>query len=138
MPHHHLSFQSLDGFQSDAHNDDDRGTADSQVTNTSHQVACYDGQQSDDTQVNGTKDNDLVDNLLDELSGGLAGTEAGDETAVLLQVVGDLHGIVLDGGVEPAEEEDHQAVHHAVCPAVGGPEVLVQPAVPACEGRRRR
>ena len=96
MPHQHLSLQSLDGLQSNAHNDDDRGTADSQVTDTCHQIACYDGQQGHDTQINGTKDNDLVDNLLDEFSGGLAGTEAGNETAVLLQVVADLNRIELN------------------------------------------
>ena len=84
-----MSFQSLDSLQGNAHNDDNRGTADGQVTDTFHQVACYDGQQSDDTQINGTKDNDLVDNLLNKFCGGLAGTEAGNETAVLLQVVGE-------------------------------------------------
>ena len=134
MTHQHLSLQCLHSLKGNAHDDDDRGTADSQVTDTCHQVACYDGQQSDDTQINGTKDNDLVDNLLDELSGGLAGTEAGDETAVLLQVVGDLHGIILNGGVEPAEEEDHQTVHNGVNPGSGGPDVLVPPAVQTEEG----
>ncbi len=39
----------------------------------------------------------LLMTLLDEVSGGTAGTEAGNEAAVLLQVVGDLNGIVLDG-----------------------------------------
>ena len=87
MTHQHLSLQSLDGLQSNAHNDDDRGTTDCQVLNTGNQVAANDGQQSNDCQINSTEDNDLIDDLLDEVSGGLAGTEAGDETAVLLQLV---------------------------------------------------
>ena len=81
MPHHHLGLQSLDGFQSNADNDDDGGTADAQVGHTGHELAGHDGQQSDDSQINGTKDDDLIDNLLDELSGGPAGTEAGNETS---------------------------------------------------------
>ncbi len=53
---------------------------------------------------------DLVDHLLDEVGGGLTRAEAGDEAAVLLQVVGDLNGVELDGGIEVAEGDDHQEV----------------------------
>ena len=69
-----------------------------------------------------------VNDLLDEVGGRLAGTEARDEAAVGLQVVGDLHGIVLNGGVEPAEEEDHDEVDHCVDPAGGAPDVIIPPA----------
>ena len=66
-------------------------------------------------RYSGAKDGDLVDDLLDEVGGGLAGTEARDEAAVLLQVVGNLHGIVLNGGVELAEEAMiMQEVDHCV------------------------
>ena len=85
MPHQHLSFQCLHGFQSNTDNDDDGGTADGQAGG--HQVTCNDGQQSNNSQINSAKHNDLIDDLLDEVSSGLAGTEAGDETAVLLQLV---------------------------------------------------
>ena len=102
MAHHHLCFQSLDSLQSNANNDDDGGAADAQVLHAGHQVAADDGQQSHNSQVNSAEDNDLGNDLLDEVSGGLAGTEAGNEAAVLLQVVGNLRGIILDGGVEPS------------------------------------
>ena len=46
----------------------------------------------------------LLSTLLMKSRGGLARTEAGDEAAVLLQVVGDLHGVELNGGVEIAED----------------------------------
>ena len=92
MPHQHLSLQSLHGLQSDAHNDDNRGTTDGHILDTGHEVTGNDRQQGDDAEVNSTKDDDLVDDLLNEFSGGSAGTEAGDETTVLLQVVGDLTG----------------------------------------------
>ena len=69
MPHQHLSLQSLDGLQSNAHDDDDRGTADGQVLNALHQVAGNNGQQGNDSQINGTEDDDLIDDLLDEFTG---------------------------------------------------------------------
>ena len=49
---------------------------------------------------------DFVEHLGNEVSGRLAGTEAGDEAAVLLEVVGYLDGVELDGGVEIAERYD--------------------------------
>ena len=48
----------------------------------SDQVARDNGQQCDNAEIYGTKDDDLVDDLLDEVGGGLAGTEARDEAAV--------------------------------------------------------
>ena len=87
MTHQHLSFQSLHGFQSNTDNDDDGGTADCQALDAGNQNASHDGQQSDDAKVNSTKDNNLVDNLLDELSGGSAGTEAGDETTFFFRLL---------------------------------------------------
>ena len=133
MTHQHLSLQCLHSLQGNAHDDDDGGTADSQVTDTGHHIAADDGQQCNDCQVNSAEHNDLVDDLLDEVSGGLAGTEAGDEAAVLLQVVGDLHGVILDGSVEPAEEEDHQEVDESVEPGSVAEEPVIPPLA-ACSG----
>ena len=128
MAHQHLSLQSLHSLQSHAHHDDDGGAADGQVLGTRQHVAADNGQEGNDCQIQGAEHQDLVDDLVDEVSGGLAGTEAGDKSAVLLQVVGNLHRIVLDGGVEPAEEEDQQEVEHPVDPAGAGEHVLIPPA----------
>ena len=134
MPHQHLSLQSLHGLQRDADDDDDGGTADGQILHIGQQDTCDHGQQSYDTQIDRAEDNDLADDLLDEVRGRLAGTEAGDEAAVLLHVVGDLHGVILDGRVEPAEEEDQQEVDDNVDPAGGAEHVLVPPTLgPAAE-----
>ena len=76
MPHEHLRLQSLHRLQGNAHDDDDGGAADGQVPDTVHQVTGNDGQQGNDAEIHSTKDNDLVNDLLDELGGGLAGTEA--------------------------------------------------------------
>ena len=139
MPHEHLSLQCLHGLQRNADHDDDGSTADGQVLHGSHDVPGNDGQQGNDGQIHGAKYHDLVDDLLDEVGSGLAGTEARNEAAVLLQVVGNLHGIVLDGGVEPAEEEDQQEVEDGIGPAIGTPDVGVHPAVqvPAEQGIER-
>ena len=87
MTHQHLSFDRLHSLQGNAHDDDDGGTADCQISGAFHQIAGNDGQQSHNTQIDSTEDDDLVDHLLDEVSSGLAGAETGNEAAVLLQLV---------------------------------------------------
>ena len=127
VTHKHGALQAAAGIQSDTDHNDHGSTADGQVGNSGVQNATDLRQQSNNRQIECTEHQDLVDNLLDEVSGGLAGTEAGDEAAVLLQVVGDLHGIVLDLGVEPAEEEDHQAIECCIDPAIGAEQIVVPP-----------
>ena len=128
MTHEHLCFQSLNSFQRNADNDDNRGAADRQTTQTGD-VTGNDGQQSHNAQIDSAEDDDLIDDLVDEISGGLAGTEARHKAAILLQVVSDLNGIVLNAGVEPAEEEDQQEVSNSVNPALVAPNVLVPPTL---------
>ena len=50
------------------------------------------GADCNNAQINSAEQGDPPQNLLNELHGGLAGTEARNEPALLLQVVGDLHG----------------------------------------------
>ena len=71
MAHQHLSLQSLYSLQSNAHDNDDGSTTDGQAADTGHQLAANQRQQSYDSQVHSTEDHDLVDDLLDEVSGGL-------------------------------------------------------------------
>ena len=54
-------------------------------------LAADDGQQSDHCQVNRTEDNDLVDDLLNEVSRRLAGTETRDKSTLTFQIVRDLN-----------------------------------------------
>ena len=56
----------------------------------------------------------LLSTLVNEVGGRLAGTEAGDEAAVLLQVIGHLNGVELHGGIEIAEADDQQEIQDAV------------------------
>ena len=77
MTHEHLSFQCLHGLKCNTDHDDDGSTADGQRA-VAHDVAGDDGSDCDDGQIQSTEHGDLVQNLGDEVSGGLAGTEAGD------------------------------------------------------------
>ena len=72
---------------------------------------------------------DLVEHLADILAGRLAGAEAGDEAAVLLEVVGYLDGGELDGGVEIAERYDEQEVDDGVGHSVRIEHVLHEPGI---------
>ena len=86
VQHEHLVLHLLDGIQGDAHHDDDRCAADGQGA-VPEQVAGDNGRDGHHRQVESTKHGDLIEHLGDKVGGGLAGTEAGDEAAVLLQVV---------------------------------------------------
>ena len=99
------------------------------------------GQDGHNTQIDGAKQRDLIEDLLDEVCGGLAGPEARDEAAVFLQVVGDLNGVELDGGIEIAEADDHHEVEDHIQHGLGIDGV--QEAIPegalrqaACRKRR--
>ena len=109
MAHEHLGLEGLDGLEGDADHDEHGRTADSQ---SAHPVeVAHDLRQgSDDRQEDGAHQRDLVQHLGDEVRGGPAGTEAGDEAAVVLEVVGDLDGVELDRRIEIREAEDQQDV----------------------------
>ena len=98
LTHQHLGLQRLYGLQRNAHHDDDGRTADGQG-GVPHDLADQQGQDRHDAQIDSAEQGDLVQDLLNEVGGRLAGTEAGNEAAILLQVVGDLHGVELNGGI---------------------------------------
>ena len=77
-------------------------------------MAYQNGNYGDDAEVERAEERDLVQHALDKLAGRLAGTEAGDISAVLLQVVRNLDGIELDSRVEVSEEDDEQEVDDGV------------------------
>ena len=82
-----------------------------------------------------------MDHLGDELSGRLAGTESGNETAVLHQVIGDLSGIILNRGIEIAETDDQNKIEDNIEPVGSLEHIVEQAAVGAGErhdGSRQR
>ena len=123
----HLVFQCLDGLQRNTDNDDNGGTADGQ--GIVHEVTHDNGQQGNDRQIQRAEDGNLADDLGNEFRGGPARPEAGNEAAVLLEVVGDFHRIVLNRRVDVAERDDQQEVDQAVEEAPVAEQVVIQPAL---------
>ena len=115
MPHQHLCFQRLHRLKGNAHNDDDGGAADRQIS-VADSLTQQQRADRHDAQINGAEQGDLAQDFLDEVHSGLAGTESRDKAALLLQVVGDLDRVELDRGVEVAEEDDEQEVDDDIRP----------------------
>ena len=124
MPHQHLSFHGCNGLQCNADHDDNRCTADGQVRDLQN-VTHNNGQKGNDAQIQRTKERDLVDHLADEIRCRLTRT-----AAVLLQVVGDLHRVVLNCRIEIGECDDQQEIADGVDHAARAEQVLI-PAVAA-------
>ena len=116
MPHEHLALQSLDRLQGHAHHNDDGGAAqgNAAVGRRLTEAGDQDGDHGDDAQVYRAEQSNLVKDTLDKVTGGLAGPEAGDKPAVLLEIVGNLNGVELDGGVEVRKEDDQQQIHDGI------------------------
>ena len=75
MPHQHLGFQRLHRLQRHADNDDDGRTADGQIPRPS-QVLGNDGGDGDDGQIERAEQGDLIEHLVNEVGGRLAGPES--------------------------------------------------------------
>ena len=123
LAHHHLRLQRTDRLKSNTDNDDDRGTADGEA-GVAQQFAGDQRADGHDAEVDGAEKGDLVENLGNEVRRGLARTEAGDEAAVALEVVGDLNGVKLNGSVEIAEADDHQEVDNQIQHRLGVDRVV--------------
>ena len=95
MTHQHLCFELRNSLDCNADYDDDGSTAKCNLR-IADDVAGNDRQQSNDCKIQRTEKDDLIDGLSNELCGRTARTEARDETAVLLEVVGDFDRIVLN------------------------------------------
>ena len=123
LAHHHLRLQRADRLKCNTDNDDDRGTADGEA-GVAQQFAGDQRADGHDAEVDGAEKGDLVENLGNEVRRGLARTEAGDEAAVALEVVGDLNGVKLNGSVEIAEADDHQEVDDQIQHRLGVDRVV--------------
>ena len=97
MTHEHLRLHLLDRVKRNTDDDDDRGAAQSHIGEVRGDRTDDQRYQSDDAEEYGADEGNLAERLGDEVAGRLAGAEARDEAAVLLQVVGDLDRVKLDG-----------------------------------------
>ena len=87
------------------------------------------GQQGNGRDVHRAAQGQTREYGVDVFLGAFAGTDAGDEAAVLLQVLGHILRVDDDGRVEVAEEEDQDNIEHIVQDAVRSKEVRDHPDV---------
>lgn len=72
------------------------------------------GEETNRHKVGGADDRQPCQHIVDVIGGVLARTDAGDEAAILTQVVGRLRRVEDDGGVEEAEEHDQRGVQQHI------------------------
>ena len=133
VAHQHLRLDGCDGLQSNADHDDD-GRAAKGESRVAHDRAEKNRQDRDDAEIDRAEEGNLVDDLADEVSGRTARTEAGNEAAVLLQVVGHLNRVVLNGRIEVAEAHDQDQIDDRIDHTGAREHMLVSPvARPAAE-----
>ena len=95
-----LGLDLASGFQQNANYDDDGVAAERQSTEVTAGDDISDHRNhSDCTEEDRTDQSDAVQDLGDVISRRLAGTDTGDEAAVLLQVVGNLNRVEGNRGV---------------------------------------
>jgi len=95
VTHEHLSFNCLNCFKSNADEDEDGCTADSQAAETID-ITQHLREESNKAEEDSTHKCDLVKNASDEITCWSAWAEAWDEAAVLTKIIGNLDWVELD------------------------------------------
>ena len=106
MSRQHHGFNLLDRLKDNTYDDDQAGTAETEVLH----IECTtgnDGNQCDDGQSDSADENDLVQNAGQEVNRRLTGPDAGNKTAALLQVTGYFNRVEGNAGIEVCEEDNH-------------------------------
>ena len=117
VPHEQMRLHLADGIQGHADHDEQAGAAEVErrVEPADEEVREHRDQGEEDRP----RQRDPGERPVDVLRRLLAGPHAGDEPPVLLHVVGEVHRVEDDGGVEVREEDDEGAVHHRVGEVAG-------------------
>src|SRR5436190_13372471 len=112
-----VGFDLLNGIERDTNDDHESGAA--EVERHLHLFVQQRGEHADRRDIHSTPEGDAGEDLVDVGGGGTAGSDAGDEAAVLLHVVGDVDRIEGDRRVAVAEEDDQPDVEQVVAPVAG-------------------
>jgi len=125
MTHGHLCFHFTYCFENYTYNDEKSGTTE---RNNVKKTAGYNVEDkretSDKTKEERTHQNDLVENLFDVNSGRSAGTNAGDRTALLHKVIGNLNRIERNRNVEISKCDDQNKEQNRIDNAVCGKKFI--------------
>ena len=112
MTHGHLGFHSPHRLKSNT-NDNQNGSTTQRNVGLG-QSGEEDGEDCDDTQEHCAQQSDLGEDLGEVIHSGFTGANTGDRAVALPQIVGNLHRIVLNSGVEVVEAKNQQEVQNAV------------------------
>ena len=110
VSHQHHRFDLFDGLQHDTDNDDQAGS--SERDRSIEDAAENERKDADDGQADCADENDVVQDPVQILAGGLARADAGDKAAALLEVVRDLDRIESDRCVELRKEDQKDNIEH--------------------------
>src|SRR6476659_10515514 len=120
-----LALDLLHGVQRDADHDEDRGSAEREVLVGVDEDQRDQRDEGHHSEVQGSREGDAGQHVVQVLLGRLARPDPGDEAAVLLHVVRNLIGVEGDRDVEVGEEDDEQEVGDHVERVVAAHEVVV-------------
>src|SRR5207249_1627784 len=132
VAHHKVAVDFLNQVQSDADDDQQAGAAVKAGNAVVHfqQVGDDAGDDGHHGQEGGTDVGNAHEEPLKVIGGALAGPIAGNETAIVLEIIRRVLGVERDGGPEIAEEINQDDVEHVVDVALPLEDVIkgVRPA----------
>ena len=125
-----LRVDLLDGFESHTNDDEDRCSAEWEVLVRSNCRQCDKGDECDDAEVERAGKCDARQDIVKIFGGRTSCTDSGDESAVLLHVVGDFDWVERDRDLEVGESDDEQEEHRGVERLVTAGKVRANPQHP--------
>ena len=137
VPHHQLAVDLLHRLEGDADRDQDRRAGEREVLHVGEGEE-HRRQQGDEGDEERAGERDAAEDAGEVPLGLGSGPDAGDEAALLADVLRLLGGVERDGRVEVREADDQQAVDHHVGDRVGLHEVVVDPGADGVAPPARR
>ena len=124
--HEKVRFDLLHGVQNNADHDQDTGAAHEAGDRPVNMQSAGDKSRNDgdDGEEDGARGGDAEHTGFQEVGGRFAGADTGNEGAVLLEVISDLHGVELNGRVEVREEDDQSGVNDQIPGAAGSGKLI--------------
>src|SRR3989339_806456 len=113
LAHRKLRLNLFHDFNDNRHDDKKRGAAQSQGLNTG-KVAHHERQNGNDGQKQRAEENDFVGDAAQVLLGVLAGPDARNERALLLQILGNALGMKNNLGVKKSKTEYQNEIQNGV------------------------
>lgn len=122
--HHYLRFELLIEFECDGNDDEESGCGEriaySEVVTRIRAVERIEDErrnQCEQGKEDCSEQRDAVGNLLQEIAGGFTRTNAGDKSAVLLDILRHVFGVELNLCIEVCKEQNEDNHEHVVRPS---------------------